>query len=98
MFEHLDVRALGNLQPDLLLVDLDGLAVDPLERLRQLRFVLPNCVIAVISFDDRRSWALAAHKAGANAMLSADAPDADIAAGLNDAVISGCFTDPRFVA
>jgi len=96
--EPIDVRSLSRLQPDLLLVDLDDLIVDRLETLRQLRFVLPNCVIAVISADESRSWALGAHIAGANAMLSTHASDAAIAAGVKNAVMSGCFTDPRFVA
>jgi hypothetical protein len=44
---ELDVRVLGTLRPDLLIADVDHLATDPLEMLRQLRFVLPACVIAV---------------------------------------------------
>ncbi len=95
---ELDVRVLGTLRPDLLIADLDHLATDPLEMLRQLRFVLPGCVIAVISADDRQSWALAAHLAGANAVLSTHATEADLATGIKDALIRGCFTDPRFVA
>ncbi len=93
--EPIDVRSLGRLQPEFLLVDLDDLIVDRLETLRQLRFVLPKCVI---SSDESRSWALGAHIAGANAMLSTHASDAAIAAGMKNAMISGCFTDPRFVA
>jgi DNA-binding NarL/FixJ family response regulator len=95
---ELDVRVLAKMRPDLLIADVDHLATDPLEVLRQIRFVLPTCVIAIVSNDDRRAWALDAHMAGANAVLSLQATDDDLAAGINDAVMNGCFTDPRFVA
>lgn len=95
---ELDVRVLARLRPDLVITDLDHLTIDPLELLRQLRFVLPTCVICVITADERRAWALAAHMAGASAVLSERGTTADLAMGINDGVISGCFTDPRFVA
>jgi DNA-binding NarL/FixJ family response regulator len=95
---ELDIRALAKLRPDLLIADLDHLATDPLEVLRQIRFVLPTCVIAILSADERRGWALDAHMAGANAVISLQATNEEIAMGINNAVMNGCFTDPRFVA
>jgi DNA-binding NarL/FixJ family response regulator len=95
---NLEVRALGKIHPDLLIGDVDHLAVDPLEILRQIRFVLPNCIIAVYSGDTRRSWGLACHLAGANCLLSKQSTQRQLSAGVHDAVDSGCYTDPRFVA
>jgi len=94
----LAVRELGDIRPDLLIADIDGLAVDALELLRQIRFVLPSCVIVVYSGDAHRAWGLACHNAGANAMLSKDSSKAELVEGLGDALASGCYTDPRFVA
>jgi DNA-binding NarL/FixJ family response regulator len=94
----LDVRVLGEMRPDVLIGDLDGLTIDPLELLRQIRFVLPTCTIAVFSGDHRRTWGAACHMAGANCLLSKSSTLIELTAGLRDAVGSGCFTDPRFAA
>ncbi len=94
----LEVRALGKLHPDLLIGDVDDLAVDPLEILRQIRFVLPNCLIAVYSGDSHRAWGRACHLAGANCLLSKKSTTHELSAGVHDAVKSGCYTDPRFAA
>ncbi len=92
-----DVRELGRIRPDLLICDLDALTVDKLECLRQVRFVLPSCAIAVYSSDAQRSWGLACHLAGATCMLSKASTQTELSDGLLDALASGCYTDPRFV-
>ena len=94
----LDVRSVGPVRPNLLIGDFDPCAVDALELLRQIRFVLPSCVIAVFSADLHQAWGLACHLAGANCLLSKSSSNAELAAGLAGAVESGCFTDPRIVA
>jgi DNA-binding NarL/FixJ family response regulator len=95
---RLDVRELHNLAPDLLVCDIDDLAVDPLELLRQIRFVLPDCMVAVYTGVTKRSWGRACHLAGANCLLSKDSGERKISRGLHDAVRTGCYTDPRFAA
>src|ERR1700684_3538403 len=65
----LDVVQLHAAAPELLVCDLDGLDVDPLELLRQIRFVLPNCTIAVFTGIMDRRWGAACHLAGANCLL-----------------------------
>lgn len=94
----LDVTELGRLAPDLLVCDIDDSAVDALELLRQIRFVLPDCLIAVYTGIMKRTWGLACHLAGVNCMLSKDADEAGLADGVRDALYSGCYTDPRFAA
>jgi DNA-binding NarL/FixJ family response regulator len=94
----LNVSALGSLSPGLLLCDVDGLTVDKLEIIRQLRFVLPDCVIAVYTGLTSQGWSRAYHLAGTNCLLSKSATEAELSAGLRDALRSGCFTDPRFAA
>ena len=94
----LDVAHLGKLAPDLLVCDVDELTIDPLELLRQLRFVLPECLIALYTGNMKRTWSVACHLAGVNCMLSKDADERVLAKGLRDARRSGCYTDPRFVA
>jgi len=94
----LGVAELRKLAPGLLVADVDRLAVDQLELLRQIRFVLPDCVIVVYTAVAKLSWARACHLAGATCVLSKESPQSQIASGLRHAMRSGCYTDPRFAA
>jgi DNA-binding NarL/FixJ family response regulator len=95
---HLDVVALRSLAPETLVVDIDALKVDPLEMLRQLRFVLPDCVIVVYTATIESSWGRACHLAGASCVLPKEAHESQLISGLKRAIRTGCFTDPRFAA
>jgi DNA-binding NarL/FixJ family response regulator len=95
---RLDVTELGKVAPDLLVCDVDGVDVDPLELLRRIRFVLPDCVIAVYTGVMERQWCLACHLAGANCLLSKDSDERDLSGGVRGALLTGCYTDPRFAA
>ncbi len=94
---HLDVATLGKLAPDILIADIDQQKVDSLEMLRQLRFVLPECVIVVYTGAGRRAWARACHLAGASCVLSKESREPLLVSGLQYAIQSGCFTDPRLL-
>jgi len=93
---RLDVTELGKLTPDLVVCDIDALDVDPLEMVRRLRFVLPDCLIAVYTGDMKRAWGVSCHLAGANCVLSKDSTRRQLSWGLRGALRTGCFTDPRF--
>jgi DNA-binding NarL/FixJ family response regulator len=95
---HLDVVALRTLAPEILVVDIDSLKVDPLEMLRQLRFVLSDCVIVVHTAPIESSWGRACHLAGASCVLSKEADESQLISGFKRAIRTGCFTDPRFAA
>ncbi len=95
---RLAITDVSKLRPALLVCDLDGLAVDALELLRQLRFVLPACIIAVYSGATRSGWSLDCHLAGANGLLAKQSTRAELVTGVRDTWRSGCFTDPRFAA
>jgi DNA-binding NarL/FixJ family response regulator len=95
---RLDVGALGKLAPNVLIADIDRLEVDPLEAVRQLRFVLPECVIAVYTAGVEPSWGRACHLAGASCVLSKKSSEPQLAAGLRRALQTGCFTDSRLAA
>jgi DNA-binding NarL/FixJ family response regulator len=95
---RLSVTELGLLAPSVLVVDVDGLDVDPLEMLRMLRFVLPACMIAVYTNVLEEPWALACHMAGANCLLSKASDAEQVTAGLRGSLHRGCFTDPSFKA
>jgi DNA-binding NarL/FixJ family response regulator len=95
---RLNVTDLGELRPAFIVCDIDGLAVDALEMLRQLRFVLPECVIAIYTGVATAAWALACHLAGANCLLSKLSTKAELTEGMSQALQTGCFTDPRFEA
>jgi len=92
----ISVTELGRAAPDLLVLDVDNLDIDPLELLRQTRFVLPGCVIAVYSGTESQRWARSCHLAGANCMLSKRSDGSQLVVGLLQALSSGCFTDPAF--
>ncbi len=90
------VAELGKLAPAILICDVDSLATDPLEMIRQLRFVLPECLIAIFTASVSPSWALSCHLAGANCVLSSESNERQLTFGLRRVLQSGCFTDPRF--
>jgi DNA-binding NarL/FixJ family response regulator len=93
----LDVATLGRIAPELLVCDIDQPDVDRLELLRQIRFVLPDCIIAAYTGLMQRSWGRACHLAGANCLLAKDSSTERLSEGLHAAFLSGCYTDPRFV-
>jgi DNA-binding NarL/FixJ family response regulator len=95
---RLNVAELGKRQPDLLICDIDGSDTDSLELLRELRFVLPTCIIVVYTAVLKRSWSIACHLAGANGLLLKDSTASELSSGVRGALRTGCFTDPRFAA
>jgi DNA-binding NarL/FixJ family response regulator len=95
---NVDVAALGKLAPDVLIADIDRQEVDALELLRQLRFVLPECVIVIYTGAASRAWGRACHLAGASCLLSKESREIQLTSGLRRAIETGCFTDPHFVA
>lgn len=95
---RLDVAELSKLRPDVLIADLDRVEVDPLEMTRQLRFVLPECVLVVYTATTDLADAREFHLAGATCVLSKDSDQAQLTDGLEHATESGCWTDPRFAA
>ena len=95
---RLDVPELGRLVPNVLVCDVDATEKDSLELLRQIHFVLPECLIAVYTGITKRTWGVACHLAGANCLLSKEADERQLSKGLRSALRSGCYTDPRFAA
>ena len=95
---RLDVPALGKLAPEVLVADIDDLEVDALEALRQLRFVLPECVIVVYTAGVGPAWGRASHLAGATCVISKESREPELTIGLRHALQTGCFTDPRLAA
>ena len=95
-FDFSAVAKIAQHAPKTILVDLDNLQTDPLECVRQLRFVLPQCAIVVVSSDSREDWAAQCHLAGASGVLSRNSMPRMLA-GLRRAVRHGCYTDPSFI-
>jgi hypothetical protein len=98
VFAGIDVPALGALEPDLVVMNVDAIAGDPLESIRMTRFVLQSSIIAVFTGTLGHSWGLACHLAGANCLLSNQGNEDRTALGLLHGMRSGCFTDPSFEA
>jgi DNA-binding NarL/FixJ family response regulator len=96
--DTLRVAKLGTYAPCLLVVDFDHIRSDKLESIRQIRFVLPDCAIAVMSSNLKRSWAKQCHMAGANGVFSSSSTMTKLATGLRHAAQTGCYTDPAFAA
>lgn len=95
-FDCLAVVKIAQHAPRALLVDIDNVQTDRLECVRQLRFVLPQCAIAVVSSDTEENWAAQCHLAGATGVLSRSSLPRMLA-GLRRAVRHGCYTDPSFM-
>lgn len=94
---RVSVAELGRMEPGLLICDVDALERDPLERLRQMRFVLAECVVAIYTDRVGDAWTRACHLAGANGVLSRTSSERALAIGLRRAIRTGCYTDPSCV-
>ena len=92
----LDVPMLVAMAPVMLVADIDARHSEGLEALKQLRFVMPDCSIAVFTDGARPRFARDAHNAGANCVLSKASGVRELTDGLRRAWETGCFTDPRF--
>ena len=95
---NVNVVELGKLKPRLLICNLDAVTVDPLELLRQVRFVLSQCIIMVYTGVIEPQWGVACHLAGASGLLAKGSLRKELAAGVRVAMRFGCYTDPRFNA
>jgi len=95
-FDSLAVSKIAQHAPRVMLVDLDNIQTDPLECVRQMRFVLPQCAIVVVLSDSSESWAAQCHLAGASGVLSRNSMPRMLA-GLRRAARHGCYTDPSFI-
>jgi len=95
---HLTVVGIGRIKPELLVCDIDGSEADPLELLRQVRFVLSGSIILVYTSRANSSWNVGCHTAGANGLLSKQSNVTELAVGIRSALRIGCYTDPRCAA
>jgi DNA-binding NarL/FixJ family response regulator len=94
---RINVTEIGRAAPDFLVLDIDAIDADPLELLRQTRFVVPSCIIAIYSAMRSRNWARSCHLAGANCILSKNVDETNLVAGIHHTISSGCYTDPIFI-
>ena len=95
---QLNVPELGRLRPNVLVCDVDASEKDSLELLRQIRFVLPECLIVVYTGITEVTWSRECHLAGVNCLLSKESNERLLSKGLRGALKSGCYTDPHFAA
>jgi DNA-binding NarL/FixJ family response regulator len=95
---RLNVTELGRLAPDVLICDVDKIITDQLEFLRQLRFVLPDCLIAIYTNNLALSWVRSCHSAGVNCVLAKGSDAQRLSGGLLEALSTGCYTDPGLVS
>lgn len=94
--DRIRVTELGQAGPQVLVIDVDFLQGRSFETLRQLRFVLPRCTIAVFTGTLLRAWVAECHLGGANCLLAKTSDGSTLAAGLRHARSFGSFTDPAF--
>lgn len=81
--------------PDLIFIDVDFSAQEPLKFITLLRTLLPKTLIAVYTSMRSAEWAKACHFSGANAVLTKAADHDEIVAGLQQMIDTGEFTDVR---
>jgi len=90
-----DMRALLDEQPEILFVDADYIAEEPLRLVDVLRLLVPNAVICVYTSQRSTQWAQACHFAGATAVFHKNADRPEIIAGMRDALRKQPYTDVR---
>ena len=88
-------RLLLESPPDLMFIDVDFSAQEPLKFITLLRTLLPKALIAVYTSMRSAEWAKACHFSGANAVLTKAADRDEIVAGLRQMIDTGEFTDVR---
>lgn len=88
-------RQLIEQPPDLLFIDVDFSAQEPLKFITLLRTLLPKALIAVYTSMRSSEWAKACHFSGANAVLTKAADRDEIVRGLRTMIDTGEFTDVR---
>jgi DNA-binding NarL/FixJ family response regulator len=81
--------------PDLMFIDVDFTAQEPLKFITLLRTLLPKALIAVYTSMRSAEWAKACHFSGANAVLTKAADHDEIVRGLQQMIDTGEFTDVR---
>lgn len=81
--------------PDLIFIDVDFSAQEPLKFITLLRTLLPKALIAVYTSMRSSEWAKACHYSGANAVLTKSADHEEIVGGLRQMIETGEFTDVR---
>lgn len=81
--------------PDLVFIDVDFSAQEPLKFITLLRTLLPKSLIAVYTSMRSAEWAKACHFSGGNAVLTKAADKDEIVAGLRQMIDTGEFTDVR---
>lgn len=81
--------------PDLIFIDVDFSAQEPLKFITLLRTLLPKALIAVYTSMRSAEWAKACHFSGANAVLTKAADRGEIVRGLQQMIDTGEFTDVR---
>ncbi len=81
--------------PELIFIDIDFSAQEPLKFITLLRTLLPKALIAVYTSMRSAEWAKACHFSGANAVLTKAADRDEIVRGLRQMIDTGEFTDVR---
>jgi hypothetical protein len=96
VMSEIDVTAIGALEPELLVMNVDALTTDPFEAIRMTRFLLRSCIIAIFTARLEQWWVMECHLAGANCLLASGNDEDRTALGLLHAIRGGCFTDRAF--
>lgn len=94
-YANTNFRELIEQPPDLLFIDVDFTAQEPLKFITLLRTLLPKSLIAVYTSMRSAEWAKACHFSGANAVLTKAADRDEIVRGLRQMIDTGEFTDVR---
>ena len=96
--ESLDAYDIKKVVPALVFVDVDHIEADPFVELSRLRDALPKSILCAYTVAIEETSAESYRRAGANCIISKDAPRFEIIRGLHRAVRVGSYTDHRFMA
>ena len=92
---ELNPTAIKSLAPEVVVLDIDDLNIDPFETLRRLRFVLPDCMMIVYTNVLSSEWCRGCRLAGVSGIRSERSDVGAVEFGIRPTIQNGCFTDPR---
>jgi DNA-binding NarL/FixJ family response regulator len=94
--EFLERADVEDVQPDVILIDVDFLSADAIGTLRELRELAPDATICSYTGTLDEPWAASCVRAGANCVISKLATPSELVHGILRALRVGSYVDERF--